>query len=244
MTTIPERVMAVDPSLSGTAVAAFENGKPLRVHHLTTKASYSLAERVMDLALAVRNLALEYRPPVVLVEGPSEHIGKGHRRSNASLPHYGLVVGATAMALEQVCEVLLVPVSAWSHGRAGAATKKDPKKLGRIRHVEDAFGLNITGLIKNQKSRGDVADACMLAEWWHLPTTHRESARLWYALRLPRTKPNGDKEEGGGDGQEASGSDAPDGRGEGPRKDQRRGVRPKRRREAGGTQAEEGAAAG
>lgn len=176
-------LIGIDPSLGCTGFAALtwdgtagDRGEKIsRCGTLEpSNPDAGVVERALDIAGAVEGMVLGaigdvFGPDptklIIAVEAPQDRMfGPKAARSNASLPGYGVAVGAVAamVARELSAATIYYPTPMEWGGKF--PTRGDKHKEGRVRLVEAWYKLKAGSL--GPKSRaGNVADAILLARY-------------------------------------------------------------------------------
>lgn len=168
-------VIAVDPSLTCTGYAIINGDGTQIIEYGKIKPdcdgdAYERSLSIVQQVASVFRLHLDDWTEAVVVEQPQTYCkGLGGKRSAATAPNYGMVVGMVTMAIQQemahACPeaILLRPsASLWTRGKVG--TKGDKDKTNRVRSVELQYGLPV-GSLGCKTDAGNIADAIMLARW-------------------------------------------------------------------------------
>jgi len=162
-------VLAFDPSTDVTGYALVRGPDLLDAGALRPKGDtlYAACRWLVDHAQAViDNMARGAEGlEAVVVEFPQVvTYGKAARRSAATLPNYGVAVGALAYGLRipAGCRVMTPSATEWTRGYP--PTRDDRHKLARVRYAESIYGL-AEGALGAKTVAGNVADAALLAHW-------------------------------------------------------------------------------
>jgi hypothetical protein len=170
-------ILAFDPSLTCTGWAVLHedgpDGKLIAHGVIRVPDKGSVWERCRAVCADTAALVAEWKPSRVVVETPQTYsIGMGGKRSAATLPSYGMVVGAllaTATLTAGAWTIRDVSASEWSRGVPG--TKGDTHKKARVQYAASVYGLDPSSFGAVSVA-GNVADAVLLARWAH----HRREA--------------------------------------------------------------------
>ena len=175
-------VIAFDPSLSctGFAVIPANLGDTRLVDAGTISAdvdgdAYTRAKSITDQALDVieQYADTDKRTEVwsvasVVIEAP-QVVSRGFKgkRSAATAPNYGIIVGALTYAVDLLrggygFELQRPSATEWTRGYP--ATHGDPHKTRRVSLVEHIYNLT-PGDLGAMTTAGNVADAVLLARW-------------------------------------------------------------------------------
>lgn len=106
----------------------------------------------------------------VVIETPQTFThGLKASRSPATLPNYGMLIGAMLMGFrlwEGADKVVDISASRWTAGMSKIGqTKDDSNKTGRVFLASQRFRLN-PGALGSATTAGDAADALLIAAWY------------------------------------------------------------------------------
>lgn len=133
---------------------------------------------LVDLSALVGSLMLTHEISVVIVETPQEWTrGLMGKRSAATLPTYGMAVGAVLAELESIRKDMSNPfrlmetsASEWTRSAPAARTisasgrrKSDPNKTARVEYVRELWPHAV--LPKSKENAAGAADALLMAKW-------------------------------------------------------------------------------
>lgn len=133
---------------------------------------------LVDLSALVGSLLLAHEINVVIVETPQEWSkGLGGKRSAATLPTYGMAVGAVLAELESIRKDMSKPftlletsASEWTRSAPAARTistsgrrQADPNKTARVEYVRALWPTAVLPTAKDKA--GGAADALLMAKW-------------------------------------------------------------------------------
>lgn len=182
-------ILAIDPSLSCTGYAVL-NGTIIRaMGKVTSDGDGDAYERACSIS---NQLCRELEPHIgpdtaaVVVEAP-QIVARGlaGKRSAATAPNYGIVVGVVTRDIHRLIQeretsaVLLRPsATVWTAGLPG--TRKDPKKRGRVQLVSSLYGLGL-GALGSVTDAGNIADAILLARWGQNEVKEIKRRSRWQA---------------------------------------------------------------
>lgn len=167
-------ILGIDPSISCTGYCLLErsgeHGRIIEAGKVSpTSRQTTLGERarqiVCDLNELVREAMDKAGLDTVIVETP-QTVTRGKRglRSAATLPSYGVAVGAILAGLDVPDGVERIEVSATDWTRGMPTTARDPDKVNRVLLVERMYGLE-PGSLGARTVAGNVADAILLARY-------------------------------------------------------------------------------
>lgn len=161
-------VVGIDPSMTCTGYAVL-SGSCVLDAGVIRPSGKTLTERAHDLWRHCRDIVTTHRGAVVVVELPAARgippDAQGFRRRSAlTLPVYGIAVGIVLGAYWASPGARLIAVAADAWTRGMPSTRGDPRKTGRVRLVEQLYGLGRGGLGAPTVA-GNVADAVLLARY-------------------------------------------------------------------------------
>lgn len=149
-------MISVDPGLTGTGIALWENRELVSATILTT-AEARLEDRIFDLAWQVREAARLC--DVAVVERQQTYGGRARRGDANDLLDLAMLVGAITYACEEYATVELVAPSRWKGNTPKQVTanqvdlKLSSEELSRVMFP------------KSKKLRADVYDAIGIGLW-------------------------------------------------------------------------------
>lgn len=198
--------IGVDPGISestGTGYAVLEDlgeddkpnpsGVVVDAGCFTTPRGLSVVERVdilvSDLGLLVATYGVGARS--VTIEHPATATAyRGFSgRSVASLPNYGVIVGALTwgVVIPDGCDRLTPSPNEWTRHLDAPSSRDDPHKTRRVSYLESVYGIRIGAPMTKA---GGMADAIFLAMFGMFKTRHepRKNPRDGSAASRGRTE--------------------------------------------------------
>jgi hypothetical protein len=157
-------ILALDPSLTRTGWAYFDNDELLRCGWHTPRGSLAgrkttACQRIDSLITKIADEPISEASEIV-IEVTSGHTSNRHGGKGAGLALYGMAVGAF---YQWAC-------TRYGHNRVHAIEEnrwiRKRSKEERQQHARLLHGKVYTPQIESKDRGGDTSDAIMLGDWW------------------------------------------------------------------------------